>query len=265
MEWHPYLGLRRAVVLRPAQVLCWLALGLVFLVALFPEGASASAPVNPVGTWNSTAVCCGGTYAHVTTINHFNPDTGVFSGTDSNGALTGKMTGASFTMKAGVAPAYWFVLKGSISGNSWSGTWTDSNGENGTWTGTRGGAPPPVVAPPAPSATHNSRVSSIGSSLPTVSQAFKPLTSDVTNAAITLGLALFLTFPSNLFNSTFEENYADICAWWEKWAPPSIPFAAAAVSVRRSRPLAPPLHQGAGFPSGRGGHGRRAGRWAVRR
>jgi hypothetical protein len=48
--------------------------------------------------------------------------------------------------------------------------------------------------------------------------------SDVVDAAITLGLALFLTFPSNVFNSTFEENYADIAAWWGKWTALLFPF-----------------------------------------
>ena len=43
------------------------------------------------------------------------------------------------------------------------------------------------------------------------------MTSDIVNGGIAVGAALFLTFPSNLFNQTFEENYADISAWWQKW------------------------------------------------
>lgn len=218
MQRHIDPGLRRALTGRPARVLCWLALGLVLLVSLSPSMAWASGPVNPDGTWTSNAVVTGGgSFAHTTTISQFDPNTGTFSGTDSNGTLQGVVTGSSFKMMVGTAPAYNYTLQGTINGNSWTGTWKDSNGVSGTWSGSRGSAPPPV-APPAPAPTHNSRVSSIGASLPTLSDAFKPLSSDVVNAAITLGLALFLTFPSNLFNSTFEENYADISAWWQKWA-----------------------------------------------
>lgn len=64
----------------------------------------------------------------------------------------------------------------------------------------------------------SSRASSISSSLPTPQQALGQVGSDVAGAAITLGVALFITFPANLFNATFEENYADILAWWSKWA-----------------------------------------------
>ena len=41
------------------------------------------------------------------------------------------------------------------------------------------------------------------------SKAFRPLSSDVIDALITVLLALFLTFPANVFNSTFEENYVE--------------------------------------------------------
>ena len=66
-------------------------------------------------------------------------------------------------------------------------------------------------------AAANSEVSSIGAALASPSKAFRPLSSDVIDALITVLLALFLTFPANVFNSTFEENYVDIVAWWEKW------------------------------------------------
>ncbi|HTV12606.1 MAG TPA: FGLLP motif-containing membrane protein [Acidimicrobiales bacterium] len=64
----------------------------------------------------------------------------------------------------------------------------------------------------------NSRVSSIGSSLPTPARAFRSVSSDAIDLVITLGIALFITFPANLFNSTFQENYEDIVSWWGKWA-----------------------------------------------
>ena len=70
---------------------------------------------------------------------------------------------------------------------------------------------------PGSSAPGNPQVSSIGASLPKVTHAFSNVGSDVVDGAIALALALFITFPANLFNSTFEENYADIVAWWRKW------------------------------------------------
>jgi hypothetical protein len=48
--------------------------------------------------------------------------------------------------------------------------------------------------------------------------AFSPVSSDVVNGVLTIGLVLFMTFPANLFNSTFAENYDDIAAWWDKWS-----------------------------------------------
>lgn len=73
------------------------------------------------------------------------------------------------------------------------------------------------TAGPGGNGTGNPQVSSIGASLPRVTHAFSNVTSDVVDGAIALALALFITFPANLFNSTFEENYADIVAWWRKW------------------------------------------------
>jgi hypothetical protein len=206
-----------------ARALAWVAFSLALLATVFGASALASTNVDPVGTWTSTALV-GGTssFAHTTTITTFDPTTGAFAGTDSNGPLTGTVHGASFQYTAG-GGGYSYTLTGTINGNTWTGTWHDSNGVSGTWSGHRtSGAPPPVKGASSPAAV-NPRVSSIASSLPTMSQAFKPLSSDVVNAAITIGLALFLTFPSNLFNSTFEENYADIRAWWERWLDRLVP------------------------------------------
>ena len=78
-------------------------------------------------------------------------------------------------------------------------------------------SPAPVAPAPAISPT-NPRLGSVAASLPRPSRAFSPLSSDLVDAGITVGAALFITFPADIFNRTFEENYADIAAWWEKWA-----------------------------------------------
>ncbi|HEY3924865.1 MAG TPA: FGLLP motif-containing membrane protein [Acidothermaceae bacterium] len=51
--------------------------------------------------------------------------------------------------------------------------------------------------------------------LPTPSEAFSSPGRIVVSAAISIAALLFITFPANLFNKTFEENYDVIVAWWE--------------------------------------------------
>ncbi len=65
----------------------------------------------------------------------------------------------------------------------------------------------PPAAPPG-----NPEESSIASALSTPGDAFSSLSGSLINAAITLGIILFITFPSQLFNHTFEENYDEIRA-----------------------------------------------------
>lgn len=67
---------------------------------------------------------------------------------------------------------------------------------------TSSSAPPPV----------NPSELSISSALSTPADAFSSIGNSLVNAAITLGIILFITFPSQLFNRTFEENYDEIRA-----------------------------------------------------
>lgn len=73
-----------------------------------------------------------------------------------------------------------------------------------------------VGIPPAAKASHNDHQSSIARALASPADAFSSISSDVVNATIAVGAVLFITFPANLFNQTFEENYADIRAWWRR-------------------------------------------------
>jgi streptogramin lyase len=72
-----------------------------------------------------------------------------------------------------------------------------------------------TAAPFHPTAA-TSRVSSISRFLPTFAEAFSPASSMVVSASIAAGLGIFLVFPSQLFNSTYQENYADISEWWKR-------------------------------------------------
>ncbi len=71
-------------------------------------------------------------------------------------------------------------------------------------------APVTTSAPAAPPV--NPGESSISSALSTPADAFSSIGNSLINAAITLGIILFITFPSQLFNHTFEENYDEIRA-----------------------------------------------------
>jgi hypothetical protein len=64
--------------------------------------------------------------------------------------------------------------------------------------------------------------SSIATALPTPRQALLPLSSLAVNGGIAAAVALLLTFPSQLFNSTLQENYAELALWWRRklrWLP----------------------------------------------
>ena len=66
------------------------------------------------------------------------------------------------------------------------------------------------VARAVVTATSNPEVSSFSSNLATPAEAFGSPLHTLIGAAITLGVILFITFPSQLFNRTFEENYDEI-------------------------------------------------------
>jgi hypothetical protein len=58
--------------------------------------------------------------------------------------------------------------------------------------------------------------SSIATSIPTPREAFLPVKSLAVNGGIAAAAAMLLTFPSQLFNSTLQQNYTDIALWWRK-------------------------------------------------
>ena len=64
-------------------------------------------------------------------------------------------------------------------------------------------------------AAPGSVISSLGSSLPTPSALSSAPLSVLVNALITLALILLVTFPSHLFNRTYDENHETIRRWWE--------------------------------------------------
>jgi hypothetical protein len=66
------------------------------------------------------------------------------------------------------------------------------------------------AAPARTTAAANPDVSTFSSALATPAQAFGSPVHTLVGAAITLAVILFITFPAQLFNRTFEENYDEI-------------------------------------------------------
>lgn len=77
-----------------------------------------------------------------------------------------------------------------------------------------------AITPPVP--LESDGPSTIATSLPTPAQAFGSVAAVVAGAGISLGAILFITFPAQLFNLTFQENYADIREWWRRRWPSRI-------------------------------------------
>ncbi|MHB8437577.1 MAG: RCC1 domain-containing protein [Acidimicrobiales bacterium] len=62
----------------------------------------------------------------------------------------------------------------------------------------------------------NADLSTIATSLLTPSQAVHPLPTLAVDGALAAGGAILITFPAQLFNYTFQENYTDIKEWWDR-------------------------------------------------
>lgn len=71
------------------------------------------------------------------------------------------------------------------------------------------GAPPPLLTGP-------SILSTVGGSLASPAALLGAPLNALVNALITMGLILLITFPSQLFNHTYEENHERIRAWWQR-------------------------------------------------
>lgn len=68
------------------------------------------------------------------------------------------------------------------------------------------------------------QTSTIANSLPTPAEVFASATTLAVGGVISIGAILFLTFPSQLFNLTFQENYAEIREWWHRATRRVVPF-----------------------------------------
>ena len=121
-----------------------------------------------------------------------------------SGPCTGRVSGSSVTML--VKTTGW-QLTGKVSQTGViSGDYTIT-GQEGTWIAT------PEVLPRLETRATGLR---LWQQLSTPSQAFHSVVRTVLNAILVSGGVLFITFPSQIFNDTLDENYEEILAMWRR-------------------------------------------------
>jgi len=211
------------------------AAGAVLALCLSATAALAGGPIDMLGTFHMVAVADGGSFPQDWDITSYDQQTGTFSGTDGIETFSGTLTGQSLTC-TGSQPGYTWHGVATVSGATGSleitGTFTDTNGATGTFTSDQTGGPAtptvsgpaitgspavrevsgPVAAGPRP----NPDISTIASSLPTPAQALASAATVAAGVGLSLAAILLVTFPSQLFNLTFQENYAEIREWWRR-------------------------------------------------
>jgi hypothetical protein len=187
------------------------------------KSATASGSVLDVrGLWDGYYVQPGGArYHNPVDILTENLSTGALTGTDNgtDGAATvsGNISGRTINLtisqpSSGYNQPVTWVL--SANGKEWvAGGITDPNAPS-AFVLFRHGAPVGATSALTSGAGVTSGPAPINA-LPTPAEAFSSPGRIVASAAISIAALLFITFPANLFNKTFEENYDVIAAWWE--------------------------------------------------
>jgi hypothetical protein len=217
--------------------------------------ADAAAPADLRGSWFGTFHPTGTTDYFVinTDISTEDFSTGAVTGTssgigpDDEDQLTGTVSGTIFTFT--VKGAGYSSQNRAVIGSDGEGLYddiTDSLGNSGVYDLARNGPAPAGAAAPAANGpasqpptsqppTTQTRVTAtqakafdpkrgtttgpapIARALPTPAQAFSSPVAIVVSAGVTIAFLLFITFPANLFNQTFEENYDTIVGAWRSW------------------------------------------------
>jgi hypothetical protein len=186
-------------------------------------GGSTAAPgkvLDVRGLWDGYYVAPGGAKYH-NPVDFLTEDlatgalTGTDNGTDGPATISGSISGRTITATIVQPPSYSAKVTWVLSADGTkliSGGITDPNATN-AFVLFRHGAPvggsavtsgAGVTSGPAPI-----------TALPTPAEAFSSPGRIVASAAISIAALLFITFPANLFNKTFEENYDVIAGWWE--------------------------------------------------
>ncbi len=173
------------------------------------------------GLWDGVYVAPGGAKYH-NPVNFVTEDfstgqvTGTDNGTDGPATITGTISGRTINATITQPPSYSANVTWLISADGTkliSGGITDPNAIN-AFVLVHHGAPVGAGSAVTSGTGVTSGPAPI-TALPTPSEAFSSPGRIVASAAISIAALLFITFPANLFNKTFEENYDVIAAWWE--------------------------------------------------
>ena len=147
---------------------------------------------------------------------------GTDNGTDGPATITGHIAGRTITGTISQPPSYTADVSWVISDDGTkliANGITDPNAIN-AFVLTRQGPP---VATASGGGGRSGVTSGAGvtsgpapiTALPTPAQAFSSPARIAASVGISIAALLLITFPANLFNKTFEENYDVIAAWWE--------------------------------------------------
>ena len=161
------------------------------------------------GQWH----CCGQGGASPQTF-VISGSTGTDLGSSSNvfATITDTVSGAQVSIVTTYTSSSEVVtFNGTLNGDTITGTWTSSYGPGGTFTATKAGTAPP------PSSSQTGDVAPLAASISTPAQVFHSMGHNIVNAALTVGVILFITFPANIFNRTFQANYDEIQQILQRW------------------------------------------------
>ena len=167
------------------------------------------------GTWS----CCGAGGAN-TQDWVINGTTG--TGQEANGAVFANITATLVGSQATIVTTYTTgnyvaTFVGTLAGSDITGSWSSNTGQTGTFTATlASGGPGHTVNPGQGSATPT-QVLPLAATLSTPGQIFHSMKHNLLNAAITVGVIVFITFPANIFNRTFAANYDEIMTILAGW------------------------------------------------
>ncbi len=184
------------------------------------ESAQNSTPTL-TGTWN----CCGAGGASVQNF-IINGATGIaqFPGGSDFANLTATLVGNQATIVSTYTQStYVATFKGTLSGSTLTGTWSSNANQTGTFTATLAGASTSTTTTTIPTTPGNtgsvghSQVLPLAATLSTPGEIFHSMSHNLLNAAVTVGVIIFITFPANIFNRTFSANYDEILLIMARW------------------------------------------------
>jgi len=181
--------------------------------------AATSSTATLTGTWQ----CCGaGGAADQTFV--INGATG--SAETAAGAVFATISATLVGSQATIVTTYTnssyvATFKGTLDRSVITGTWTSTSNQAGTFTANLAGATTPVttttIGTTTPVAVTPTQVLPLASTISTPGQIFHSMKHNLVNAAITVGVIIFITFPANIFNRTFSANYEEIMSILAGW------------------------------------------------